>query len=221
MDLKSKIQIVLNKHCKTAKNLDKFIDSLAVYMPKFGINTNERIAMFLAQAIHETGHLRSLSENLNYSAIGLANTWPARYAIKDPKTGKPIKGKPNQLAISIARDPKKIANNVYANRMGNGNEASGDGWNFRGRGIFQLTGKFNYVDFQNNNPDIKVVDNPDLVANPPEAVITACWYWSKKNLNATADKKDIYGNTRLINGGTIGIADRKKLYDDIYKELTT
>lgn len=204
------------KVCPKAKNPEAFVEALNTYMPKFGITTADQIAMFLAQATHESGHFTAFVENLNYSAVGLANTWPARYGVKGTD-GKYIKGKANALALSIARDPRKIANNVYANRMGNGSDASGEGYAFRGRGIFQLTGKDNYTALDKDCPELKVLANPDILTQCPEAVISACWYWSKNKLNRFAT--DIVACTKAINGGTIGLEDRKQLYTKIKAEL--
>lgn len=184
------------------KDTKAWVGVLNQYLPMFEINTDDRINMFLAQAAHESGGLSRLRENLNYSAEGLAKTWPKRYAENR---------KPNALALKISRNPQAIANNTYANRMGNGSVESGDGWLYRGRGIFQLTGKSNYdalfAEFANMKPD-------DLL-EPVGAVISACWFWKRNNLNKFADKKDVVGCSKAINGGLIGIEHRKELYKNI------
>ena len=185
----------------------KWVPILERFMSQYNINTKERIAMFLAQASHESGGFSRLVENLNYSAEGLAKVWPSRYAEK---------GKPNALALSIARKPELIANHTYANRMGNSTPESGDGWKYRGRGIFQLTGKSNYDAFFK---DTGVAAKPDDLTDPTYAVLSACWFWDKNRLNAISDTKDVERCTRVINGGLVGLDHRKKLYSDIIKVL--
>lgn len=185
----------------------KWVPILERFMSQYNINTKERIAMFLAQASHESGGFSRLVENLNYSAEGLAKVWPSRYAEK---------GKPNALALSIARKPELIANHAYANRMGNSTPESGDGWKYRGRGIFQLTGKSNYDAFFK---DTGVEATPDDLTNPTYAVLSACWFWNKNRLNAISDTKDVERCTRVINGGLVGLDHRKKLYSNIIKVL--
>ena len=185
----------------------KWVPILERFMSQYNINTKERIAMFLAQASHESGGFSRLVENLNYSAEGLAKVWPSRYAEK---------GKPNALALSIARKPELIANHTYANRMGNSTPESGDGWKYRGRGIFQLTGKSNYDAFFK---DTGVAASPDDLSSPTYAVLSACWFWNKNRLNAISDTKDVERCTRVINGGLVGLDHRKKLYSNIIKVL--
>lgn len=185
----------------------KWVPILERFMSQYNINTKERIAMFLAQASHESGGFSRLVENLNYSAEGLAKVWPSRYAEK---------GKPNALALSIARKPELIANHTYANRMGNSTPESGDGWKYRGRGIFQLTGKSNYDAFFK---DTGVAATPDDLSDPTCAVLSACWFWNKNRLNAISDTKDVERCTRIINGGLVGLDHRKKLYSNIIKVL--
>jgi putative chitinase len=122
-----------------------------------------------------------------------------------------------EIAGAYARKPEKIANKVYASRMGNGNEASGDGWKFRGRGLIQLTGKENYQKFSQEN-GIDCVKNPDLLLQPEWALTSACWFWKKRNLNEFADKDDIIMITKRINGGTHGLNDRLQ-YLDSFKRI--
>ena len=164
--------------------------------------------MFLAQASHESGGFMSMVENLNYSAQGLANTWPKRYKNQD--------GKPNALANSISRKPELIANSTYSGRMGNGGPESGDGWKYRGRGIFQLTGRTNYEKFF---ADTGISETPEKMSEPTYAILTACWFWNSRKLNEYADKGDIKGCTLAINGGTIGLAHRTELYEKLRKLL--
>ena len=163
----------------------------------YGLGTKLRQAHFLAQLAHESGGFARLVENLNYSADGLRRTWPSRF---DART-----------AAEYARKPERIANKAYANRLGNGDEASGDGWRFRGRGYVQLTGRANYMDFSHKlYGDYRLVTNPDLAADPKVAIQLAAEYWQAKDLNALADKDDLNGITRKINGGHIGIEGRRK-----------
>lgn len=161
----------------------------------YDINTPLRIAHFMAQIDHESG-LKPISENLNYSYEGLLKTF-GKYFTKGS-------------ALLYTRQPEKIANRVYANRMGNGNEASGEGWKYRGRGFIQITGKENYFRLQVDT-DLQVVKNPDLLLEEANAMLSACWFWKLKGLNILADKNDIIGVTKKINGGLNGINHRKEL----------
>ena len=189
---------------------DKWLEHLKNACDRFDINTKDRVNMFLVQCAHESNHFKSLSENLNYSAQGLANTWPSRYAV-DPKANPKV---PNAKANSIARKPVEIANHCYANRIGNGDEQSGDGNRYRGRGLIQLTGKANYKAYS-DAIGVDLVANPDLVAEPLHACLSAAWFWSKNKLNSKADAKDIKGSTQIINGGLLGLAERESLYKKI------
>lgn len=179
-------------------------DKYKTILSKSGINTPLRLAHFIGQADHESG-LKPISENLNYSAQGLANTWPTRYAV-DSKAKVKV---PNATAHKLARNPEAIANNAYANRMGNGDEASGDGWKYRGRAIFQITGKSMYEQLSKDT-GIDYVSNPDMLLNEADSMVAAIWYWNKNGLSALADKDDVFGVTLKINGGTIGLFDRQK-----------
>ncbi|MGG4591676.1 glycoside hydrolase family 19 protein [Pseudomonas aeruginosa] len=170
---------------------------------RFSMNTLKRQAAFLAQVGHESAQLTYVVENLNYSAQGLAATWPNRYS--------DVNGQPNTLALSLARDPIRIANNAYANRNGNGNEASGDGWRYRGRGLIQVTGRANYRKLSSTlGVDLELY--PERLEEPRYAVFSAGQYWADNNLNALADNDDIEAITRRINGGLNGLSDRKALY---------
>src|SRR5690606_13433976 len=142
--------------------------------------------------------------NLNYSAEGLLKTFGKYFTSLQAK--------------EYARKPEKIANRVYANRGGNGNETSGDGWKYRGRGFIQLTLKDNYKALSNAT-GIDYVSNPDLLLNEADAMISALWYWNKRNLNKYADVGDLKGATRVINGGYNGLADRQQKYDKYLKEF--
>ena len=192
-------------------------------IPKnFGIDTPLRMAAFLAQVGHESGGLTLLEENLNYSAEGLANTFPKRYAkkLQNGLYAKNSVGRclPTDLAIKIARKPVLIASNTYADRMGNGSVESQEGWKYRGRGLIALTGKSNYAELTLNT-GIDFVSNPDLLKEPAYALISACFFWKSNNLNRFADKKDILSLSKAINGGIIGLEHRKALYEKACKTL--
>lgn len=191
------------KVCKcNVKNLDKHFCSLKATLSKFNINTKERIAAFLANIIHETGGLKSLEENLNYSEKGLLATFPSRITSEEAKI--------------LARKPELIANKVYGNRYGNVDE--GDGWKYRGRGIFQVTFKKNYENI-GKKLEIDLLSNPDLLLEPPYAALSAGIYWDEKKLNLLADKKDFHGVVKKINGGLNGIEDRLKYYNKFLEIL--
>ena len=165
----------------------------------YQINTPMRIAMFLAQIAHESAGLTRLVENLNYSAEGLMRTWPTRFPTLD-------------MAQQYAREPEKIANRVYANRMGNGDEASGDGWKYRGRGLIQITGKSNYKEFADAIGEDYVTD-PELLRQPVNAALSAGWFWAERSINRVADTGSVEAVTKIINGGTHGLADRQRRFD--------
>jgi len=176
-------------------------------MTAFTINTPKRAAAFLAQAAHESIGFTRLQENLSYST-------PERLV-------EVFKNRFNGLAdaAQYLRQPEKLANRVYANRLGNGDEPSGDGWRFRGRGLFQLTGRANYMAAGDGlGTDYKA--NPDLVAEPPDAAFTAAWYWAVGNLNAMADVGQIDVITRRINGpAMLGADERRALYQRFLQVL--
>ena len=163
----------------------------------FQINTPLRWAAFIAQAAHESNEFQALEENLNYSALGLIATWPKRFD--------------QAKAQQYARQPQKIANYVYANRMGNGDEASGDGFAHRGRGLFQITGKDGYK-LHGGLLGVNLLTDPSIVATPEWAVKTAASYWKYKTLNVLADARDFDAITHKINGGSIGQVERNKYY---------
>jgi len=175
---------------------------------KFNINTPLRLAHFLAQCGHESGGFKVTQENLNYSAKGLMGIFKKYFPTQ-------------QLAEAYQRQPQKIANKVYASRMDNGNEASGDGYKFRGRGYIQLTGRANYTAFGKAiNEDI--ANNPDVVSGK-YALLSAAWFWSKNGLNTLADggasDQVVTSITKRVNGGTIGLPDRIKHFKEYYHLL--
>lgn len=195
----------------------KWLDAVVETCVEFEINTPQRIAAFLAQTAHESGGYTMLTENLNYKAATLAACWPNRFAVLGADK-KPIKenGKniPTAVANSIAGKPELIANLVYSSRMGNGPAESGEGWAFRGRGLKQLTGKFNYTKC-GEALGVDLVANPDLLLEPMYAARSAGWFWKSNNLSKFADVGDMEGMTKKINGGLIGIADRKARYEKV------
>ena len=175
---------------------------------KFQINTPLRLAHFLAQCGHESGGFKATSENLNYSAKGLNGTFKKYFPTLES-------------ALPYERKPEKIANKVYASRMANGSEASGDGYKFRGRGYIQLTGKDNYTQFGKAIGE-DVLSNPDIVSGK-HALLSAAWFWSKNGLNNLSDggatDAVVTTITKRVNGGTIGLADRIKHFKEYYSLL--
>jgi putative chitinase len=178
--------------------IDQWCNALNEILPEYGIDTPQRVAAFIAQCAHESGGFRFLKENLNYRAASLRKVFP-RYFPDDA------------IAAAYANKPQMIANRVYANRMGNGDEASGDGWRYCGRGLIQLTGRDNYAFFA-GSLDIPIEEATEYLETFEGAVQSACWFWETNNLNQWADKDDILTLTKRINGGTIGLEDRKKHY---------
>lgn len=185
----------------------KWAPYLQASAEKFHIDTPQRVAGWLAQCAHESNNFRDLTENMNYSADGLLKTFPKYF---------------NKLESGMyARKPEKIANRVYANRMGNGPEASGDGWKYRGRGLIGLTGKTNYRIFGKDvGQEDEVLGDPDKLVLPKYAALSAGWFWATNGLNQLADAKDIVGMSKRVNGGTIGLDHRKQLYTQICKALS-
>jgi putative chitinase len=200
------------------KDPAKWLDAVVETCVEFEINTPQRVAAFLAQTAHESGGYTMLTENLNYKAATLAACWPTRFAVLGADK-KPIKenGKlvPTAVANSIAGKPELIANLVYSSRMGNGPAESGEGWAFRGRGLKQLTGKYNYEKC-GLGLGVDLVSNPDLLLEPMYAARSAGWFWKTNALSTFADAGDIKGMTKKINGGYIGLEARQALYDACY-----
>lgn len=198
-------------------NLDKLKghipDTVIAQIPevgeKFAINTPLRLAHFLAQCGHESGGFKVVNENLNYGAKGLLGIFKKYF----PDEAK---------AKLYERKPEKIANLVYGGRMGNGPEASGEGWKFRGRGYIQLTGKVNYTEFDKIVTE-NILENPDLVASK-YPLLSAAWYWNSRKINAVADQgagdDTVTKVTKLVNGGTIGLPDRIKHFKEYHKLLS-
>lgn len=174
-----------------------FLPALQSALNEFGVNTPKREAAFLAQIAHESGELTIVAENLNYSAKGLMATWPKRFdSVK---------------AQQYERNPQKIASYVYANRIGNGDEASGDGWRFRGRGPIQITGRENYQKY-GIRLNVDLINDPDKAATPEVGFRIAGLYWRENGLNELADGGMFQTITKRINGGLKGLEDRVKYY---------
>jgi len=183
-----------------SSDLEEICQPLNAAMSEFGIDTAQRQAMFLAQAGHESGNFAHVEENLNYSAEGLTRIFHKYFPDAD-------------TAAAYAKQPEKIANRVYANRMGNGDESSGEGYKYRGRGLIQLTGKDNYdACARALNADLH--GQPDYLETAEGACRSAAWFWSHNNLNRFADADDIEGCTRRVNGGVIGLEERTAHYRD-------
>ena len=180
-----------------------WVDSMNDVFPKYGIDQPHRIAAFLAQCGHESNGFTVFKENLNYSAEGLNKTFKKYFPSLDSTQ-------------AYARQPEKIANKVYANRMGNGDEASGDGWKYCGRGLIQVTGKENYTWFA-ASLEITPEEASEYMQTFEGAAQSACWFWETNKLNQYADSRDFVTMTKKINGGTIGMDDRIARYERIMK----
>ena len=177
---------------------DHWYEALCQILPDYDIDTVPRVAAFLAQTAHESGGYRAIKENLNYKAESLMKVWP-RY-FPDMAT-----------AQRYAHKQEAIANRAYANRMGNGDESSGDGWKFCGRGLIQLTGKSNYQRYA-ESLEISLDEASEHLTTFEGCVQSAAWFWEANNLNQYADSGDILTMTKRINGGTLGLEDRIKHY---------
>lgn len=165
---------------------------------EFEIDTPRRIAAFVAQCAHESAGFRLVLENLNYNAEALVRVWPRLF--------------PNlQMAMAYHRKPEKIANRAYGNRMGNGPEHTGDGWRYRGRGLKQLTGRYNYTKCS-QGLGVDFVSSPDLLLQPAHAARSAGWFWSSNQCAALADAGEFILLTKRINGGLMGLSDRQARY---------
>ena len=181
-------QMVKNPH------IDHWHEALDQLLDDYDINTPLRVAHFVAQCAHESGNFVFIKENLNYKAASLQKIFSKYFPTAE-------------LAAQYANKPEKIANRIYANRMGNGPETSGDGYRYCGRGLIQLTGKDNYTFFA-GSLNIPVEEASDYLATFEGAAQSACWFWEQNNLNRFADANDTKGLTRAINGGYIGLDDR-------------
>lgn len=188
---------------------DNVIDQIPDTATKFNITNVLRLAHFISQTAHESGGFVFTRENLNYSATALRRVFPKYF--------------PGDLSVKYARQPEKIANRVYASRMGNGDESSGDGYKFRGRGFLQITGKDNYTKFDKFVDD-KIVENPDLIATK-YPLMSGAFFFNNNGLWTICDQGSsdevVTKLSKRVNGGTIGLDDRLKRFKEIYKILTT
>lgn len=184
---------------QNSQDVSVWFAALQKYLPKYEIDTPRRVAAFVAQCGHESGGFRFLAENLNYRAESLTRTWPRHFPSLE-------------IATEYERQPERIANRAYANRMGNGDEASGDGWKFIGRGLIQLTGRNNYQSFA-DSINMTLDQTIEHLKTIDGAVESACWFWKTNNINQWADVNDLLGMTRRINGGTIGLEDRQQKFE--------
>lgn len=212
---------ILSKAGCALKEAKLWAPYFAKYAKQYKLTTAKRIAAFLANVMIESQYLRVLRENLRYSAKGLSNTWPNRYGVN----GK--KGVPNAKALELAGKPQAIANHTYANRMGNGNEASGDGWKYAGKGPIQVTGKDNFVRFLKAN-NLPLDTHPDRLMEPELGTIASMHFWDSNNINRYADIGDFDGTADLVNigrkttkqGDAHGFASRQKIYFELLPFLT-
>lgn len=196
----------LSKILPKNKQCSEWLPILNKYLPDWDIGNTNRVAMFLAQTAHESAQFTVLTENLNYSHQGLKTVFPKYFPT-------------DALAASYARNPEKIANRVYANRMGNGDEASGDGWKFRGKSIIQCTGKNNHQEFA-NFLEHSLEDTVKYLLTKEGSVHYACFFWKTRDLNKFADLEDVDGVSDVINrgrktakiGDAIGYEERKQYY---------
>lgn len=199
------LRFILNDYLShfTASQITEFTNALNTIPVKYGIDTVDKFIMFLSQTAYESVYFTELEENLNYSAARLLQVWPARFTTDN--------------ANDYAHNPEKLANRVYADRNGNNDEASGDGWKYRGRGIIQLTFKDNYQNLANSIK--KTLDDTVLYCSTiTGAVESACWFWKNKGLSIY--DHDVVGATRIINGGENGLDDRQALYNKVKAELS-
>lgn len=180
----------------------EWADLMNKILPLYGIDTTKRIAMFVAQCGHESMDFNVRVENLNYGATGLLKTFKKYFNIA--------------TAAIYARKPEKIANRVYANRMGNGDEKSGDGWKYRGKGLIQLTGKQNHLNFATDT-GISIDSAVTYLLTKEGALRSACWFWKEHSINALADRGNVLSATKIINGGTNGLVDRTSRYQKALK----
>jgi putative chitinase len=178
---------------------EQWYEALCQILPDYEIDTPQRLAAFLAQTAHESGGYRAIKENLNYRAVTLRKVFPKYFPT-------------DESAAQYAGKPEMIANKVYGNRMGNGDESSGDGYRYCGRGLIQLTGKDNYTRYA-QSLEISVEEASEHLLTFEGCVQSAAWFWENNNLNQWADKGDILTLTKRINGGTIGLEDRIKHYN--------
>lgn len=188
------------------KNIEDWYPAIVDNVANYDIDTIERLSAFLSQCSHESAEFTRTTENLNYRWESLRKVFPKYFPTDD-------------LAKKYAHNKEAIANRVYANRMGNGPESSGDGWRYRGRGLIQLTGKNNYRAFS-EYIKMSLDEVPEFLETFDGAVISACWFWEKNNLNTFVDNNDIKGLSKAINGGYNGLSERIDKYNEILEILS-
>ena len=195
----------LNSIIPGNQHLDKWLECLNTILPEYEIDSPERVAAFLAQCAHESGGFKAIKENLNYKASSLRKVFPKYFPT-------------DELAEQYAHNQEAIANRVYGNRMGNGDEHSGDGYAYCGRGLIQLTGHDNYKAFADSLSS-SMEEIVEFLQTFEGCVQSACWFWETNDLNALADAGDIKAMTKRINGGYIGLEDRIKHYNHALEVL--
>lgn len=185
--------------------LAQWVEPFKAACARWDIETVREVAAFIAQAAHESQSFQRLEENLNYSADRLRVVWPKRFPT-------------DQIAAKYAKQPQKLANYVYANRMGNGDEASGDGWQFRGAGLFQLTGRLNHTRCA-SALGIQIEQFAPYIRTPLGAAMSAGWFFDDNDLHRLANSPGVEDETKAINGGTHGLADRRERFDDLVAHM--
>lgn len=195
----------LNSIIPGNKHLDNWLECLNTILPEYEIDSPERVAAFLAQCAHESGGFTAIKENLNYKASSLRKVFPKYFPT-------------DELAEQYAHNQEAIANRVYGNRMGNGDEHSGDGYAYCGRGLIQLTGHDNYKAFADSLSS-SMEEIIEFLQTFEGCVQSACWFWETNDLNSLADVGDIKAMTKRINGGYIGLEDRIKHYNHALEVL--
>ena len=201
----SDLEAITKVNCKGDIPRD-ICEAFNKYADDYDVNTRQRVSAFLAQMAVESGYFRRLKENLNYRADRLRQVWPSRF----PNNG---------IAQRYAHNPEALANYVYSNRLGNDNETSGDGWKYIGRGLIQCTGCYNYTKMANET-GVDLVNHPELLEDPDTGTKVAFIFWKSKSLNELADEDRITDITKIINGGTHGLSDRKRIWRKALRYFT-
>lgn len=186
-------------------HVEHWFEALSQVLPDYEITSGLRVASFLAETYVESAGYTAIQENLNYRAESLMRTWPSHFPTME-------------IANQYAHNPERIANRAYANRMGNGPEESGDGWKFCGRGLIQLTGKDNYSRFA-QSVGLSLEEVSELMTTFEGCVKSACWFWNEKQLNQYADQGAIDHESRIVNGGTLGLQQRHEAYNRVLQIL--
>lgn len=191
------LDYLINSKLCSRDSAAKWVDPINTALERFNISTPEQVASFVSQCAHESGHFQFVKENLNYKWESLRKVFPKYFPT-------------DELAQEYHRQPERIGARVYGGRMGNGDEASGEGFLYCGRGLIQLTGKSNYAAFSKYIGHEEILISPQLVESPTYAVLSAGWFWEVNKLNDKAG--DVKASTRIINGGFNGLAERETLY---------